>query len=311
MSAAAARRSFLGAVPPAIAVECAADRLAVLSVERGGGTVVSAYAVERLPAGVIVPSLNAKNIIDVNGAGDGLRRAMDRSGIGGGRAALVVPDAVARVSLVPFESVPERAGDLEQLIRWQVRKAVPFPIESAQIAWQRGAGNEFVVTVARRDIIEEYESLCARAGLYAGLVDIAAFNLVNAVLASGSPPEGDWMLVHVSAIDASIAVVRGSDLIFFRNKATASDEPIEDLVHQTTMYHEDRLGGGPFTRVIVSGLASAPAADLRRSMEARLGVPLETIDPRGAAALRDRIAAGPELLETLAAPIGVLAREAA
>ena len=311
MSAAAARRSFLRAVPPAIAVECAADRLAVVSVERGATPVVGAYAVERLPAGIIAPSLNARNIVDVNGASDVLRRALERSGIRGGRAALVVPDAVARVSLIPFESVPERQTDLEQLIRWQVRKAVPFPIETAQISWQRGAGNDFIVTVARRDIIEEYEALCSRAGLYTGIVDIAAFNLVNAVLASGSVPDGDWMLVHLSANDASIAVIRDSELIFFRNKATAPDEPIEDLVHQTAMYHEDRLGGGRFARVVVAGLSTAPGSDLRRSIEGRLGVAVESIDPRGAAALRDRINAGPELLDMLAAPVGALAREAA
>ncbi len=309
MSAAAARGSFLGASPPSVAVECAADRIAVVSIERGGTPVVGAYAVEPLPAGAIVPSLNAKNVVDPNAAGDALRRAVERSGIRGGRVALVVPDAVARVSLLPFESVPERAAELEQLIRWQVRKAVPFPIDAAQLTWQRGAGNEFIVSVARRDIVEEYEALCGRAGLYPGIVDIAALNLVNAVLASGTPPDGDWMLVHATAGDASIAVVRGTDLIFFRNKTTAPDEPIEDLVHQTAMYHEDRLGGGRFARVLVAGLSAAPAADLRRTIESRLGVGVEGIDPRGAAALRDRIAAAPELLDMLAAPVGVLARE--
>jgi hypothetical protein len=131
------------------------------------------------------------------------------------------------------------------------------------------------------------------------------------VLASGDPPDGDWMLVHVSATDASIAVVRDRDLIFFRNKTTAADEPIEDLVHQTAMYHEDRLGGGQFARVVVAGLSTAPATDLRRTIEARLGIAVESIDPRGAASLRDRIAAAPELLDTLAAPVGVLAREVA
>jgi hypothetical protein len=68
------------------------------------------------------------------------------------------------------------------------------------------------------------------------------------------------------------------------------------------MYHEDRLGGGPFSRVIVAGLSSYPAGDVRRTVEARLGLPVETIDPRQA---------GPELLDSLAAPLGVLLREVA
>lgn len=310
MTPSAARRSLLSASPPAVAVEIAADRVSVVSVDHGSNPTVTAYAVERLPAGAIAPSLNARNIQEMNGAADALRRAMERSALGAGRIALVVPDAIARVSLVPFESVPERPGELEQLIRWQVRKSVPFPIDGAQVSWQRGAGNEFIVSVARRDIVEEYEGLCGQLGLEPGIVDLATFNQINAVLASGST-EGDWMLVHLTPHDASIAVVRGDQLIFFRNKATAADEPVEDLVHQTAMYHEDRLGGGPFSRIIVSGLSSSPTADVRRSLEARLGVAIDTIDPRGAAALRDRIAAAPELLDSLAAPLGVLMREVA
>jgi type IV pilus assembly protein PilM len=271
---------------------------------------VTAYAVERLPAGVVSPSLNAKNIVDANGAADALRRALERSGMRPGPIALVVPDAVSRVSLLPFETVPERPAELEQLIRWQVRKSVPFPIDVAQVCWERGAGNEFIVTVARRDIVEEYEAMCARVGLHAGIVDIATFNQINAVLAAGSI-DGDWMLVHLTPFDASIGLVRGADLIFFRNKTVTPDEPIEDLVHQTAMYHEDRLGGGQFSRVVAAGLSAFPGTDLKRSFEARLGVPVETIDPRGAAALRDRIAAAPELLDSLAAPLGVLMREVA
>ncbi len=311
MSPAAARSSFLKAQPPAIAVEFATDRVAIVSVDRGpGGATVSAHGVERLAPGVLAPQLNGRNVQDANSAGDALRRLIDAAGLRGTRAALVLPDAVARVSIVSFETVPASAADLEQLIRWQVRKSVPFAIDTAQVSWDRGSGNDLVVTVARRDIIEEYEAVCARAGLHAGLVDLATFNLINAVLASGAP-DGDWMLVHLTVGDASIAIVRGHDLIFFRNKTTAQDESVEDLVHQTAMYHEDRLGGGRFARVVVSGLAAGAAAETRRNIEARFGVPVEAVDPRGAATLRDRIAAAPELLEALAAPVGILVREVA
>ena len=50
------------------------------------------------------------------------------------RIGLVVPDLVAKVSLVRFEKVPPRAADLDQLVRWQVRKTAPFPIEEAQVS---------------------------------------------------------------------------------------------------------------------------------------------------------------------------------
>ncbi len=71
----------------------------------------------------------------------------------------MLPDTVAKVSLLRFEKVPAEPQDLDQLIRWQVRKAAPFRIEEAQLAWVPGValpggGREFIVTVARRDVIE-------------------------------------------------------------------------------------------------------------------------------------------------------------
>jgi hypothetical protein len=57
--------------------------------------------------------------------------------------------------------VPNRAQDLDQLIRWQAKKAAPFPIEEAQVSYGRGIqaldGQEFVVSLARRSVVEEYE----------------------------------------------------------------------------------------------------------------------------------------------------------
>ncbi len=315
MSPAARRSSLFATRPPIAAVEFAADRVTCVSLERGGSPVVAAHATEPFAPGVITPALNALNILDVNTATEALKRAVDRTGIHG-RVALVVPDAIARVSIIPFDQVPAQK-DLDELIRWQVRKSVPFRIEDAQIAYWPGArrstesgaiGREFVVVVARRDVIEQYEAVCTRAGLHPGIVDIASFNIINAVLAEGTP-QGDWLLVHLAGSEATLAIVRDADLIFFRNPSVSGDETLEDMTHQTAMYYEDRLGGGRFERVIVAGLTSAAAAETRRRIEARLGTSVDALDTRGAASLRDRIAAGPDVLEAIAAPVGILLRE--
>ena len=96
--------------------------------------------------------------------------------------------------------------------------------------------------------MREYEAACAAAGAHAGLVDLATFGLVNAVLASEPRLAGDWLLVHVTPEYGTIVILRGDDLIFFRNRAEGSDESLADLVHQTAMYYEDRLGGPPASR---------------------------------------------------------------
>jgi type IV pilus assembly protein PilM len=302
---------------PTVAVELASSRVSAAAVEhRGGQAVVAAHASEPLPEGALVPSLTAPNVHDRAAVAAALGRVFERIGGRPRRVALVVPDLVARVSLVRFEKVPARAQDLDQLIRWQVRKTAPFPIEEAQVSYVPGVtapdGQEFVVSAARRSIVEEYERMCSDAGAHAGLVDIATFNLVNLVLASSAAGDAasDWLLVHVAADYASLAIVRGPHLIFFRNRAADTDGTLPDLVHQTAMYYEDRLSGAGFGRVLLAG-GGRGAADidgLRRGLEERLRAPVDTLDPRGAAALTDRITAAPALLETLAPLVGVLVR---
>lgn len=303
--------------PPSVAVEIARDRVAAVTVtDGGGGTSIAAHGVEELAAGVLEPSLNAPNVHDQGTLARAIKSALEKAGARSRRIALVLPDTTAKVSLVRFEKVPAKSQDLDQLIRWQVRKAVPFRIEDAQVAWAPGValpggGREFLVTAARRDIIESYEHACDAAGVQAGIVDLATFNVINSAVGTGDTA-GDWLVIHVAFDYVTLAVVRGNDLIFFRNRSTAEEGELTDLVHQTAMYHEDRLGGGGFSRVVLAGawVHGPDAAErLRRGIEERVGIRVEQVDFRGAASMRDRIGANPALLDVLAPAIGVLLRE--
>jgi type IV pilus assembly protein PilM len=304
---------------PSVAVEIATGRISSASLEwRAGQAVIAAHATEPIPDTALVPSLTSANIHDRPTLLAALTRALEHTGRPK-RVGLVVPDAIAKVSLVKFEKVPPRAQDLDQLVRWQVRKTAPFPIEEAQVTYvptlSGSDGQEFLVSLARRSVIEEYEQLCAEAGAHAGIVDLATFNVVNAVLAGGTAPDADWLLVNVTANDASIAILRGRHLIFFRHRAAEAEGTLGDLVHQTSMYYEDRLRGAGFARVVLAGVAGAGARQVgdfeeaRRRLEERLATTVETVDPRAAAALTDRIVAAPALLETLAPLVGILLRD--
>jgi hypothetical protein len=307
--------SLRDAPPPGAAVEISAQRVSAASLEiRGGRPVVAAHAVEPLPEGALVPSLPAANIHDRTAVLTALGRVLERVGRPR-RIGLIVPDPIAKVSLVRFEKVPQRAQDLDQLIRWQVRKAAPFAIEDAQMSYVAGIlapdGQEFVVTLARRDVVQEYEDLCAAHGAHAGIVDISTFNVINAVLAGGAPePSADWLLVNVASDSTSIAILRGRNLIFFRSRSADSEGTLADLVHQTAMYYEDRIQGAGFGRVMLSGAstASGDVEEIGSSLQLRLGTAVATVDPREAAALADRITVAPALLDALTPLVGLLVR---
>ncbi len=308
------RRLFTASAPVA-SIEIAADRVTGLTLARGGGRRVTAVVTEPLPDGALTPTANAPNMADRTAVGEAVGRVLKQLPGTPTRVALVVPDSAAKVSLMTFEQIPARAADLDQLVRWQARKTAPFRIEDAQVAYAHGrpiegGGRELIVSLMRRDIVEEYEAVCASAGAQAGVVDLASFSLVNAVLAGGGADVADWLLVHVAHGYSTIAIVRQGRLILFRNRPAEGDGSLADLVHQTTMYYEDRLRGGGFARAFLAASAAntAPedAAILRRSLESRLGTAVEAIDLGVRTNGKGTSGVLPDLM---AAPLGLLLRE--
>ena len=310
-------RDLFTTPPPDVAIEIdrthvAAARLAM----RGGQAVIVAHASEALPPGAVVPGVLALNMPDVPAVAGAIRQTLGQ--LGGSkpaRVALVLPDTIAKVSLLRLENVPAKSADLQEIVKWQVRKTAPFPIEQAVLSVSPGAlsadgASEFVVTIAREDVVHQYEQACAMAGVHAGLVDLSTFSVINSILASASAPTGDWLLVHVTDTYLTLAVIRDQALLFFRNRSE-EEGTLADLMHQTAMYYEDRLRGAGFQRVIIAGAARLPggAESVRRDLEQRLRMSVEAVDPRNAAALQDRIAASPELLDVLAPLVGMLLRE--
>jgi type IV pilus assembly protein PilM len=297
---------------PTACLEIAGDRVTGITIGRGRG--VTAVVTEELAEGALVPSANAANLVDPEAVTETVARVLRRLPGNPTRVALVLPDSAAKVSLMTFEQIPARAADLDKLVRWQARKTAPFRIEDAQVTYvpgrpAEGGGREFVVTLMRRDVVEEYEEVCARAGGHAGLIDLASFSLVNTILATGAGGDADCLLVHVAHGYSTIAVVRAGHLLLFRNRPAEGDGNLADLVHQTTMYYEDRLQGAGFGRVFLAASAARTTSDdastLRRSLQSRLDREVEPID-LGEDGGSGQGAALPDLV---AAPLGLLLRE--
>lgn len=306
--------AWLHTPPPTLGLHLDAHRVTAVSVDGAGASpVVRGLATATLPAGALAPSLVSPNVLQRDAVAQAIRDVVDRAGGRGRRVALAVPDTAAKVSLLSFEVIPSSARDLEQLIRLQLRKTVPFPVEEAQVAWTPGGqdatGTTLVVAAMRRDVVEGYEAACAAAGLHAGVVDLATFNVMNLALAGGEGLPGDTLLVHVTGGYASIAVLRDGALIFFRTRQNDATEPVVDVVHQTRMFYEDRLRGSGFTRVLLVSSPDVPDRDvLARTLANLFEAPVSSL-PIGGLTFADRVATGDDVIGRIAAPVGLVLRE--
>lgn len=305
--------SWLASPGPDAAVEIAPEGVALAVVgARGGAAVVEAYARAALPPGAVVAGLGGRNVVDMPAVVAALQAVCERAGQRPRRAALAIPDLSARVALVRFEQVPSGRDDLDQLIRWQVRKSLPFAIEDACVTHSPGArigaGGEFVTVAARRETVAEYEAVCDEVGIHAGIVDLATLGVVSLYQAAAA--SGDSLIVHMRPEYTSIAILRLGELIFFRTRPDDEEESLSDVVHQTAMYYQDRLAGEGFARVFAGGATRVPGGvDLaRRAIAARLEHDVEPLDPAVAATMGERVAAAGEDRAGLAPLAGLLLR---
>ena len=308
--------SIFAPPPPTVAIELASRRVTVVELGLSGkGATVVGYASEALAPDALVPAAAGVNIPNVGVVADALKRALERAGVKSTRrAALIVPDSVARVSLLSFDQLPSKAADAEQLVRWQLKKATPYPIEEAQVSWFPAHKTESATVIgaiaARRDVLAEYESVANLVGVHAGLVDLASLNVMNGVISANAATATDWLLITIAPDATALAIGRGPELMFYRHRSRVEGESLSALVHQTAMYHEDRLGGTKFSRVwLCGGGIGREAEQMRLEINQRLNVPVEAVDIRAAADLGGRITASTDVLDALAAPVGVLLRD--
>lgn len=309
-------RSLLTTPGPAVAVSIAPEQVAAVHVESGRkGPLVRGHARLPLPAGAVTPAVRGANLADppaVAEAVEGVLNALPRRPR---RIALLLPDAAAKVSMVRFASVPARAADLDPMLRWQVRKTVPFNVDEAQMGWipgrtTAGGEQEFVAVLAHRAVVEEYEQACTAAGAHAGLVDLQSFSLIDAAVAYGeADATADWLLVHVGGGSTTLAVVRDRHPLLFRT--VLDGQPLGDLVHQTAMYYEDKLAGEGLSHALIAGNGGTPQGveDVRRMIEDRLSIAVEPIAKRLTRLLPEQDGLDAAALDGLAAPLGLLLRK--
>ena len=314
-------RNWPGLRPPyppvAVAVE---DDQALLVRLRPRGrrpARLESHAVGPLEAEVIPRSIFHAAGHPPESLGEGLRQLFETSGTRPGRVSIVLPDNLAKISLLTLPERPASARDLEELVRARMRRAVPFRLEDARLSYQvlGGTGREVgvLVVLVRRALVEGVERAVEAIGGRVGLVDVATCNLVNlwhARIDEASRDGADVALFNDAGRYFSLVIFRDGRLIFFRCKSLGDDgaasapngELTRELAGSLSYYREKLDGKGIetlFARA-VHGPSPALAEALRAVEPQRILTidPLEVLDTSHAPAL------DPTLAQRLAPAIG-------
>jgi len=247
-----------------------------------------------------------------------LRELFEHSGTRPGRVSLVLPDNLAKISLLNLPERPASRKHLEALVHAKMRRAVPFKLDEASLAYQilPGAGRDAAVLVVlvRRSLVERFEKALESLGARTGLVDISTPNLLNLyrdALEGAGSNGADTGLLNCARNYFSLVLVRDGKLIFFRCKTFAIDEAIHHgpngvlarEIASSLSYHREKLGGESVGKIFVRTVTT-PFDEVARKLVG-LGVrDVEPLDPQRGVELAEGVSLDPATAQHLAPAIG-------
>lgn len=178
-------------------------------------------AISRLAEGAVDPSPIRENVHKAEDLDRALREVIAQASANGAPlrnkdAAVLLPDNCARVTVLDFETLPADANERLALIRWRLKKAVPFDVDTAALSYQVQRDGEKVnsskqggpslisvlVVVSPSEVITQYEAAVQRAGLVPGYVSVSLAAALNLVV-----EHGVTMLAKLAGHTLSLVVI--------------------------------------------------------------------------------------------------------
>jgi len=253
--------NFNSSAKPKLACEIAADRVLAGRVSERGGMVEMCAAGE-LPAGSVVPDLLETNLRERKKVLDTIQATLGSLNSRSRDVIAVLPDAAVRVVLLDFESLPANHSEAESVVRFRLKKSLPFDLDKAKVSYHAQpatTGVRVVAAVALSNVIEDYESMFQEAGYSPGIV------LPSMLAALGAADaERPTLVVKVDARTTSIAILDKNQLLLFRTLenprgATISGEQLAEEVYPSVVFFQDTYHLN-IEQIFVAGLSDIGGA---------------------------------------------------
>lgn len=230
-----------------------------------------------LKPGVLSVSPLKENVVDPDEfslavralvAGQGPRKRKD--------VALILPDFSTRMAVLDFDEFPSDAKEQLSLIRFRLKRSVPFDVESAAVGYWTQAGPtkrcDVVVVLSPLEIVARYEAPFRACGMNPGFVTTSMLGALELTAESGLN-----VLAKITGRVLTVVVREKAIVKLVRCLEVASSE-LEDIAAvllPTFVFVEDNLGKHA-ERLLLCGFGAQTEVAQRR-FQAELDVPVEPV----------------------------------
>ena len=312
-------RWLLEPEPPGLGIEFRAEEMVLARlVERRGRSELDLCLKTPIPSGLIEFSMLEPNIKEPEALARFLRQILDRAGVRGRRVALTLPDTLARVSTQSLPSVPRSRDELSELLRFRLKKLLPFDVSQARLSFQAvpGEANSFLTGVMHSEVVSQYESFLEELGFHPGVVEISTLSLLNLwspVVARELVPQSDYFFVNLEESYFTIMLVRDREvpvLVRTLGQRASSDTGLrydrDELVREivpTVIFYREKLEGDALARVYYRSLRP-DLDDVGDLLSEQFEVLAEPFDLHRALAVGSALAVDEGLASTVGAAAG-------
>ena len=206
---------------PRLAVEVRAEGVVAARAE-DAAALLTAVARADVAAGAVVPGFKAGNLVDRQGVTAAVRKVLDDvSGKGSERSVgrdvtVVVPDATVRVLLLDFDQLPSKAVEALPVVRFRLKKLLPFDADAAAVSYQvlasERSGVRVLAVAMPREVLDEYEGVVTAAGYLPGAVLPSTLAALSGLDATDAPV----LVVNAEPGEVTTAIVKGGILLLHR-----------------------------------------------------------------------------------------------
>jgi type IV pilus assembly protein PilM len=205
---------------PRLAVEVRAEGVVAARAE-DANALLTAVTKANLAEGAVAPGLKVGNIVNRTAVTAALRKVLD--GIAGsGRermrdVTVIVPDAAVRVLFVDFDQLPSKTVEALPLVRFRLKKLLPFDADEAMVSYQIMSTEKdsvkLLAVAMPKVVLEEYESAVLAAGYLPG----AVLPSTLAALAGLDEAEAPVLVVNAGVGTVTTAIVQAGVLALHRS----------------------------------------------------------------------------------------------
>lgn len=225
-------------------------RMVLVSGKPAAPDLESFYDVS-FPSDTLKISLREENVLNRTAFVAKIREAYLRLLAGTSRVAVSLPETAGRVILLDLETRFKTKDEGADIIRWKLKKNLPFEINEMQLDYQvaqeRGTGEvSTLVTLISRQVVTQYEDLLLEAGLQPNRIDFTTFSIYRFFTSRLENIENATLIIWHAGI-LTVMLFQNGVLDFYRSKELSGDHGQTNRMYReissSLQFYKDRQPG--------------------------------------------------------------------